>query len=87
MLRLADAPPALLLAGHLEGEQAILVHRVDDLAGVIHELEARGVRIAARFEIPHGPGCRARVPGSAATRDLRVVRPETARRLEGRRDF
>ena len=34
MVRLGPEPPALLLAGHLEGEAPVLVYRVPDLARV-----------------------------------------------------
>jgi hypothetical protein len=37
-------PPALLLAGHLEGDQPVLVYRVADLELAIVELEERGWR-------------------------------------------
>jgi hypothetical protein len=87
MVRLTPDPPALLLAGHLEGDRPILVHRVDDLARATAELEARGVGIAARFEIPHGPGAELVCPGPQRLAVYELVRPETARRLEGRRDF
>ncbi len=31
MVELTEAPPRILLAGHLEGDQPVLVYRVDDL--------------------------------------------------------
>ena len=62
MVRLASDPPPLLLAGHLEGDQPVLVYRVADLDQAIAELRDRGVELGTRFEIPHGPGA---VPGVA----------------------
>lgn len=87
MLRMAPDPPALLLAEHLEGDQPVLVHRVSDLAWAIAELEARGVVIARRFEIPHGPVAELACPGPQRLAVYELVRPEAARRLEGREDF
>ncbi|HEU0318469.1 MAG TPA: hypothetical protein VFR49_14125 [Solirubrobacteraceae bacterium] len=87
MLRMAPDPPVLLLAEHLEGDQPVLVHRVSDLARAIAELEARGVGIAGRFEIPHGPVAELACPGPQRLAVYELVRPEAARRLEGRRDF
>jgi hypothetical protein len=87
MLRMAPDPPALLLAEHLEGDQPVLVHRVSDLARAIGELEARGVRIGGRFEIPHGPVAELVCPGPQRLAVYELVRPEAASRLEGRRDF
>ena len=43
MLRLAEGPPELLLADHLEGERPVLVYRVDDLEAAVSELRSRGV--------------------------------------------
>ena len=87
MVRLNQDPPALLLAGHLEGEQPVLVYRVSDLEQSIAELQARGVRIAARFEIPHGPGAELVTPGPQRLAIYALARPETPARLVGRRDF
>src|SRR5437660_6310015 len=56
MVRLVPHPPALLLAGHLHGSQPVLVYRVADLDRAVFELRERGVQLAQRFEIPHGPG-------------------------------
>lgn len=87
MVRLSPDPPALLLAGHLEHDQPVLVHRVSDLERTIAEAEARGVQVAARFEIPHGPGAELLNPGPQRVAVYQLTRPETAAGLEGRRDF
>jgi hypothetical protein len=87
MLRLSRDPPALLLAGHLEGDQPVLVHRVADLEATLAELEDRGVETAARFEIPHGPAAELVCPGPQRLALYQLTRPETAVRLVGRRDF
>jgi hypothetical protein len=68
MVRLSAEPPALLLAGHLEGEQPVLVHRVTDLVRAITELEDRGVKIGARFEILMAPPSSSSAPALSASR-------------------
>jgi hypothetical protein len=83
MLRLGDGP-ALLLAGHLEGERPVLVFRVADLEAAIAGLEGR---LGARFEIPFGPGCEVTAPGGHRLAIYQRTRPEMSQRLSGRRDF
>ena len=87
MVRLSPEPPALLLAGHLEGQQPVLVHRVADLARAVAELEDRGVKIGARFEIPHGPGVELVSPGPQRLALYELTRPDAPQRLANRRDF
>lgn len=87
MVSLSEEPPALLLAGHLEGERPILVYRVADLDLATEELEARGCEPEHRFGIPHGPGCSFRTPGGHRLAIYQLTRPEAAERLAGRRDF
>lgn len=87
MLRLAPQPPAVLLAGHLEGDRPILVFRVAGLDESIAKLEQRGARSGTRFEIPHGPGCEFELPGGHRIALYELTRPEVAERLTGRRDF
>lgn len=87
MVRLDPHPPALLLAGHLEGEQPVLVYRVPDLEQAVTELRDREVEVAARFEIPHGPGAELRNPGPQRIALYQLTRPEADNRLAGRRDF
>jgi hypothetical protein len=87
MVRLAPDPPALLLAGHLEGDQPVLVYRVADLDGAIEELLEREVEVAARFEIPHGPGAELRNPGPQRIALYQLNRPGADERFAGRRDF
>ena len=87
MVRLGPEPPALLLAGHLEGEAPVLVYRVPDLARAVTELEARGGAVAARLEIPHGPVAEL-VPGGPQRIALyQLTRPHATERFAGRRDF
>jgi hypothetical protein len=87
MVRLSPTPPALLLAGHLAGDRPVLVHRVADLDRTVAELDDRGVAVAARFEIPHGPVAELTLPGPQRVALYQLTRPQVADRLEGRRDF
>ena len=87
MVTLADSPPAILLAGHLEGDRPILVFRVTDLDEAVAAIEQRGFEAGERFGIPHGPGCMLDAPGGQRLAIYQLTRPETAARLVGRRDF
>lgn len=87
MVRTSPEPPALLLAGHLAGDQPLLVHRVAELEQAIGELERRGVVLGARFGIPHGPGVEVLSPGPQRLALYELTRPDAPERLAGRRDF
>jgi hypothetical protein len=87
MIRLTPDPPALLLAGHLEGDQPVLVHRVADLELAIAALEDRGVEVGTRFEIPYGPCVELVSPGPQRVALYELTRPEATERLANRRDF
>ena len=87
MVRLTDGPPALLLAGHLEGERPVLVFRVDDLDRAVAAIEERGYEAGERFGIPHGPVCAIDAPGGQRLALYELTRPEADERLAGRRDF
>jgi hypothetical protein len=87
MVRMTEAPPAILLAGHLEGDRPILVFRVGDLEGAVAEVEARGWEAGERFGFPHGPGCMLDAPGGQRLAVYELTRPQADERLAGRRDF
>jgi hypothetical protein len=87
MVELTEGPPRVLLAGHLEGDQPVLVYRVVDLAGAMRELEGRGWQREPTFEIPHGPVCPFRTPGGHRLAIYQLLRPEAGEHFEGRRDF
>jgi hypothetical protein len=87
MVRLAPDAPSLLFAGHLQGDQPILVYRVEDLDRAIAELRGRRVEIGVDFEIPHGRGVEITNPGPQRVAVYELTRPEAAERLAGRRDF
>src|SRR5436309_12530133 len=86
MVKMGPEPPALLLAGHLEGDQPVLVYRAPDLEETLTRLLEQGVKVAARFGIPHGPGAEIVNPGPQRIAVYELTRPETAARLAGRRD-
>lgn len=87
MVMLGSGSPPLLLAGHLEGEQPVLVYRVADLEDAAATLERQGVEASLRFEIPHGPGMELTTPGPQRIALYQLTRPGAAERLTGRRDF
>ncbi len=86
-VKVSEGGPRLLVAGHLEGQAPVLVHRVDDLEDAIAELERRGATIEERFGFPHGPAAALRTPGSQRLALYELTRPEADQRLEGRMDF
>ena len=86
MVRMADGP-ALLLAGHLEGERPFLVFRVDSLETAVAELEAAGGEAGPEMGIPHGPIREVEAPGGHRLAIYELTRPEVVERLAGRRDY
>ena len=87
MVELADGSPRLLLAGHLEGDRAILVYRVPSLKTAMRELAGRGWKREATFEIPHGPVCSFTTPGGHRIAIYELTRPEVGEHFAGRRNF
>ncbi len=86
-VELAEGSPLVLLADHVEGDRAILVYRVPDLAEALDELEGRGWEREGTFEIPHGPVCSFRTPGGHRIALYQLTRPEAATHFYGRVDF
>jgi len=86
-IALSEDGPQVLLTDHLDGERAISVYRVEDLAVALRTLEERGWETARTFEIPHGPCCSFRTPGGHRIAIYQLVRPEAADSFVGRRDF
>ena len=87
MLKLADGPPDLLLADHLEGDRPVLVFRVASLADASEELRERGFDPGPEFGIPHGPCRDFTLPGGHRIAIYELTRPQVAQRFAGRRDF
>ena len=87
MIELSEASPRLLLAGHLDGGQPVLVYRVADFERALDELEARGWHREPTFEIPQGPCCSFRTAGGHRVAVYQLLRPEVEEHFAGRRDF
>jgi hypothetical protein len=87
MVELTEDSPALLFAGHLEGDRPILVYRVADLDAAADDLRRRGCRVSEQFGIPHGPCCKVEAPGGHRMAIYELTRSEAPERLAGRRDF
>jgi hypothetical protein len=87
MIALADGPPSLLLADHLEGDRPIFVYRVTDLDEAMAELRERGVDPGPRFGIPHGPCCSFHTTGGHRIALYERTRPQADEHFAGRRDF
>ncbi|HET8592984.1 MAG TPA: VOC family protein [Solirubrobacterales bacterium] len=86
-VRLSEGGPRLLLAGHMEGEAPVVLHRVSDLDAAVAELERRGATIETEFGFPHGPAVALRTPGGQRLAFYELTRPEADARLSGRMDF
>lgn len=67
MIRLSPDPPALLLAGHLPGDQPVLVHRVPDLERAVAELQAGAYSslAALRSRTDRAWSCNAQAPSDS----------------------
>jgi hypothetical protein len=87
MVRASPDGPKLLLAEHLEGEQPILVFRVDDLDAASAGLRGRGVELGTPFEMPFGHGVELKSPGPQRLAVYELTRAERGESLAGRRDF
>ncbi len=85
-LRLAESGPAILLAGHLEGETPVLVHRVADYRATVARLRAAGAQDVHELEIPHGPCASFRAEGGQRFAFYELTRPEAATSFDGRID-
>jgi hypothetical protein len=84
MVKLADGPPAVMFADHLDGERPVLVYRVADLDAAVAKL---GAGDRPRFDIPHGPCVELHTPAGHRVALYELTRPEVPERFAGRRDF
>jgi hypothetical protein len=88
MVRLAEGPPHLVLAEHLDGERPILVYRVESLAAAVRELEGSGLDPGPELGFPYGPIHAFTLPGSEHRIAIyEMTRPQAREMLSGRRDF
>ena len=86
-VQLSAGGPRLILAGHLDGEAPVLLHRVKSLETTLKDLDKAEVEVEARFEIPQGPVCTLKTPGGQRLGLYELTRPEVDRGFRGRRDF
>jgi hypothetical protein len=87
MVQLSDAPPAIVLNDHLDGDRPILVYRVADLRVARTELEGRGWAASHSLEIPQGPVTTFAAPGGQRLAIYELARPGVIESFAGRRDF
>ena len=85
-IRIADAGPTVLLAGHLEGEAPILVYRVADYGSAVARLREAGATGLRELEIPHGPCASFRLGESQRFAVYELVRPGVDAHFAGRVD-
>jgi hypothetical protein len=87
LVELSEGPPQIVLAGHLEGDQPVLVYRVPDLEAAEAELMARGASKGHALEIPQGPVRSFTTPGGQRVAIYQLTRPGVVESFTGRRDF
>jgi catechol 2,3-dioxygenase-like lactoylglutathione lyase family enzyme len=85
-LRVTDGGPAILLSGHLDGENPVLVYRVESYPRAVEALRAGGVEPLHELEIPYGPCASFRAPGGQRFAIYELVRPGAVTHFDGRFD-
>lgn len=83
-LRVAEAGPAILLSGHLQGPGAVLVYRVPDYPATVRLLRQRSVAVH-ELEIPHGPCATFTLAGQRYA-VYQLTRPDAVHLFDGRID-
>ena len=84
-LRISAGGPAILLSGHLEGPQPILVYRVEDHDATVASLRWAGIAVR-ELEIPHGPCAAFTAPGGQRLAVYQLTRPGADAHFAGRFD-
>ena len=84
-LQISAGGPLILLSGHLEGTDSILIYRVSDYASAVARLRAGGIDVR-ELEIPHGPCASFQAEGGQRLGAYELTRPEAAERFVGRID-
>ena len=82
-----DAPPAILLTDHLEGDRPIHLFAVADLPAARAELEGRGWTAERAVDLPPGPAITFRTPGGLRMAIYQPIRPFVVESFRGRHDF
>jgi hypothetical protein len=85
-VRVSADGPAILLSGHLEGPEPILVYRVADYGAAVAALRAAGATDVHELEIPQGPCASVRAPGGLRVAVYQLVRPGVIETFAGRVD-
>ena len=75
----------ILLSGHLRGQGAILVYRVQDYAATVAQLRARNLAVH-ELEIPHGPCATFTMEAGQRYAVYQLVRPDAVHLFDGRID-
>ena len=83
-VRVAEAGPAILLSGHLQGPGAVLVYRVPDYPATVQLLRRRSVTVH-ELEIPHGPCATFTLAGQRYA-VYQLTRPHAVHLFDGRID-
>jgi hypothetical protein len=83
-VRVAEAGPAILLSGHLQGPGAVLVYRVPDYPATVRVLRQRSVSVH-ELEIPHGPCATFTLAGQRYA-VYQLTRPHAVHLFDGRID-
>jgi hypothetical protein len=83
-VRVAEAGPAILLSGHLQGPGAVLVYRVPDYPAAVRLLRQRRVTVH-ELEIPHGPCATFTLAGQRYA-VYQLTRPHAVHLFDGRID-
>ena len=84
-LRISDAGPQILLSGHLEGTDPILIYRVSDYGAAVSDLRAAGIDVR-ELEIPHGPCASFEAEDGQRLAVYELTRPQAAEHFAGRID-
>ena len=84
-LRISASGPQILLSGHLEGTDPILIYRVADYSAAVVRLRAGGIDVR-ELELPHGPCASFRAEGGQRLAVYELTRPQAVEHFAGRFD-
>ena len=84
-LRVGEPGPAILLSGHLQGSNPILVYQVQDYAIAIAQLRLRNVTVH-ELEIPQGPCATFTMGMGQRYAVYQLMRPGAVHQFDGRID-
>jgi hypothetical protein len=85
-LRVSAEGPALLLSGHLEGPDPVLVYRVAEYSAALEALRAAGATDIHQLEIPQGPCASMRTQDGLRLAIYELTRPGVIDTFTGRVD-